>query len=139
MRKTVYLFRYSLFFYWLLLISFNVFDDEQHFARFDEAELAARGFFDGGRVFAEAAGGFAQLRVFGARPFERALQRGVFTARLEQREQPFSPAMASTTMTRVMKMRMGRSSRRPRLASVARSGAPVGVGLSLRSVMGSAN
>ena len=57
---------------------------------------------------------------------------------------PFSPAMASTTMTRVMKTSAWRSSRRPRLARVALGGAGGGgsraaAWLSSCSVMGSAN
>ena len=55
----------------------DVFDDEEHFTRFDQAELAAGGFFDGRRIFAQAARGLAQLGILGARAFERSLERGV--------------------------------------------------------------
>ena len=65
----------------------DVFDDEQHFAWLDQAELATRDLLDGGGVFAKAAGRFAQRGIFRAGARERSLERGVFTARFEQGEQ----------------------------------------------------
>src|SRR5687767_1105857 len=65
----------------------DVFDDEQHFAGFDQAELAAGRLFDGRGLFTKAASGLTQLGIFGARAFQRSLQCRVVAARLEQRKQ----------------------------------------------------
>ena len=44
----------------------NVLDDEDFFARLDEAELSARNLFDRGRVFAKPTRLFRETRVVGA-------------------------------------------------------------------------
>lgn len=67
----------------------DVFDDEEYFTRLDQAELATGGFFDGRRIFAQAARGLAQKRIVSARALERSLERGIITASFQQSQQAF--------------------------------------------------
>jgi hypothetical protein len=65
----------------------NVLDDEDFFAGFDETELAARDFFDGGRVVGEPPGLIAKTRVFSPLAGDGRLQLVVLPARLQHGEQ----------------------------------------------------
>ena len=66
----------------------DVLDDENLLAGLDQAELAARDFFDGGRVFAQPPGLIAQPRVLGPLARDGRRQLVVLAAGAQHRQQP---------------------------------------------------
>lgn len=71
----------------LLFNGLNVFDDEQLFARLDEAEVAARDLFNRGRIVGKPARLVAQACVFGALAGDRPGELVIFVARSQHRQQ----------------------------------------------------
>ena len=66
----------------------DVFDDEQFLSRAHEAQLPARDLFDRRGVFAQAAGLFAERRIFRSQPRQIGGQIIILFARPERRHQP---------------------------------------------------
>ena len=71
-----------------LFLWFGFANDEELLAGFDQAQLAARDFLDGGRVFPQTTRLFAKPGVFGTRVGERSLDRFELAACLQERDQP---------------------------------------------------
>jgi hypothetical protein len=65
----------------------DVLEDEDFFARLDETELAARDFFDGGRIVAKALRAIAKAAVLGALPRDLSGELVVFATGAEHRQQ----------------------------------------------------